>query len=441
MNSAPLLPDLLRQAADSVPDKIALVYNNTRLTYADIDLRSDALANALCVRGVMRGDRVVIYLENSIEAVIAFWAVLKANAVAVFTSPLVLADKLSYILKDSRAAALIACEHLAETFVAAVKTTPNLRVVVVANKVEAVLHNFVREATSFEEALASGAMEPPPQKRNIDVDLAALIYTSNTVGDPKGVMVTHRNMLAATAAVGESLQVQEDDVIFNVLPLAFDYGLYQILLATQAKARLVLDRNFSFPAKALSIIKREGVTVFPGVPTLFAILGEIKTLQPSELANIRCVTSAAAPLGQNHVDVLRRLFTHARIYSMYGLTECKRCSYLPPEDLARKPQSVGIAIPNTELWIVDKNNERVAAGTVGQLVVRGATVMQGYWERPEETQRRLRPGPVPGEQVLYTGDLCRFDDDGYLYFVGRMDDIAKYTNNEGKWDALSHSVI
>jgi acyl-CoA synthetase (AMP-forming)/AMP-acid ligase II len=137
------------------------------------------------------------------------------------------------------------------------------------------------------------------------------------------------------------------------------------------------------------------------------------------------VTNTAAALPVKHIALLRRLFPAARIYSMYGLTECKRCTYLPPADLDRKPESVGIAIPNTELWLVDERGARVGPGVVGELVVRGGTVMKGYWEKPEATARKLRPGPVPGETVLHTGDYCRLDEEGYLYFVGRMDDIIK----------------
>jgi acyl-CoA synthetase (AMP-forming)/AMP-acid ligase II len=137
------------------------------------------------------------------------------------------------------------------------------------------------------------------------------------------------------------------------------------------------------------------------------------------------VTNTAAALPVKHILMLKDLFPRARIYSMYGLTECKRCTYLPPKDLTRKPTSVGIAIPNTEMWIVDEHDRRVGPGVVGQLVIRGATVMKGYWEKPEATAQKLRPGPLPGEQVLYTGDYCRMDEEGYLYFVGRMDDLIK----------------
>jgi len=144
-----------------------------------------------------------------------------------------------------------------------------------------------------------------------------------------------------------------------------------------------------------------------------------------DLSALRYVTNTAAALPVQHILALRDLFPYAHIYSMYGLTECKRCTYLPPTDLARKPTSVGIAIPNTELWLVDDKDCKVGPGVVGQLVIRGATVMKGYWEKPEQTAKKLRPGPLPGEQVLYTGDLCKLDDEGYLYFVGRMDDIIK----------------
>jgi acyl-CoA synthetase (AMP-forming)/AMP-acid ligase II len=151
----------------------------------------------------------------------------------------------------------------------------------------------------------------------------------------------------------------------------------------------------------------------------------MKELKNFDFSKIRYASNTAAALPVKHILMLKEIFPKAKIFSMYGLTECKRCTYLPPADLDRKPTSVGIAIPNTELWIVDENDQRVGPNQVGQLVIRGATVMKGYWEKPESTAKKLKPGPLPGEQVLYTGDYCRLDEDGYLYFVGRMDDIIK----------------
>jgi acyl-CoA synthetase (AMP-forming)/AMP-acid ligase II len=210
-----------------------------------------------------------------------------------------------------------------------------------------------------------------------------------------------------------------------VLPMSFDYSLYQMIMAFRMGARLVLERSFTYPAQVLKVLVEEGITGFPGVPTIFAILAEMKTLREYDFSKIRYVTNTAAALPIKHITMLRDLFPHAAIYSMYGLTECKRCSYLPPKYITDKPTSVGIAIPNTELWIVGEDDRKLGPNEVGQLVIRGATVMKGYWEKPEATAKKLRPGPLPGELVLYTGDYARLDEDGFLYFVGRMDDIIK----------------
>jgi amino acid adenylation domain-containing protein len=415
VSAAPLLGNLLLEAAYRAPDKVALVCEGARLTYAELDARSNALANTLVQRGVQRGDRVMIFGNNSPEVVVSFWAALKAAAVAVVINPLTRAERLAYLLHDCGAAALIAEGALAAAFSEPASRCRSLRACLVYGSREA----------SLEAALREGARAQPPVQRCIDADLAALVYTSGSTGEPKGVMLTHRNMLAAAASIAAYLEIAEDEVILGALPLAFDYGLYQMILAFQAGARLVLERSFAFPARVLARMAAERVTGLPGVPTMFATLAEMKTLAQHDLSAIRYVTSTGAALHAKHIAMLKRLFPAARVYSMYGLTECKRCSYLPPQDLERKPGSVGIAIPNTELWIVDAQDRRLGPGCVGELVVRGATVMRGYWGKPQDTAQRLRPGPLPGELVLYTGDYCRLDEDGYLYFVGRMDELIK----------------
>lgn len=420
----PLLQDYLIGSASRLADKVALVCMKHRVTYRELEERSNALANTLVQRGVSRGDRVVVFADNTVETVVSFWAVLKANAIISIVNPLTKADKLQYLIDDCRPAALITDAHLHRVWLAPAHSK-HLKSVIVSGKLDDEKWGRIPNAMHWEDALAQGESNGAPAKRNIDVDLAAIIYTSGSTGDPKGVMLTHRNMLAAATSVSSYLQVQEDDVILGVLPLAFDYGLYQMIMACREGAQLVLERSFAFPAQILELMVDEGVTAFPGVPTIFAILGGLKTLHEYDFSKIRYVTNTAAALPVKHILMLQSLFPHARIYSMYGLTECKRCTFLPPEDLARKPTSVGIAIPNTELWIVDEAGNRLGPDKVGQLVIRGATVMKGYWEKPEATAKKLKPGPVPGEQVLYTGDYCKLDSEGYLYFVGRMDDIIK----------------
>jgi amino acid adenylation domain-containing protein len=424
VDAVPLLHDYLIDSAARLPDKVALVAAGVRTTYSELDAKSNALAHALVERGVARGDRVVIFADNTLETVIAFFAALKANAVASIVNPLTKVDKLVYLLNDCRATALVSDAHLAQVFTPAVAKSAHLATVIVSGAADAELLSKLPRGTTFEAALERGA-EAPPKRRSIDIDLAAIIYTSGSTGDPKGVMLSHRNMLTAATSISTYLENREDEIILCALPLSFDYGLYQVIMAFRVGARVILERSFAFPAKVLSLVVEEQVTGLPGVPTMFALIAGMKSLKSFDFSKVRYVTNTAAALSEKHILKLKELFPHADIFSMYGLTECKRCTYLPPKDLERKPSSVGIAIPNTELWLVDEDDKELGPGQVGQLVIRGATVMQGYWEKPEATAKKLRPGPLPGERVLYTGDYCRLDEEGYLYFVGRMDDIIK----------------
>jgi amino acid adenylation domain-containing protein len=423
-DAVPLLQDYLSHAARRLGDKVALVCGRERITYRELDERSNALAHALIEVGVGRGDRVIVFGDNTAETVVSFWAALKAGAVISIVNPLTKTDKLRYLIDDCRPAALISDAHLYKVW-AEPSRSRHLKRVIVSGRLEEEPAGRVPRLMRWDDALAQGDRTCPPARRSIDIDLAAIVYTSGSTGDPKGVMLTHRNMLAASTSITTYLEVQEDEVILGVLPLAFDYGLYQMIMAFRQGARLVLERSFTFPAQVLKVMVEEGVTGFPGVPALFAILAEMKSLEDYDLTRIRYVTNTAAALPHKHILALKTLFPGARIFSMYGLTECKRCTYLPPEDLDRKPGSVGIAIPNTEMWIVDDEGNKVPPNTIGQLVIRGATVMKGYWEKPEATASVLKPGPLPGEHVLYTGDYCRIDDEGYLYFVGRRDDVFK----------------
>ena len=423
--AVPLLQDYLIHAAHRLPRKTALVCGDERLTYADLDERSNALAHHLAAAGVVRGDRVVLFADNIAETAIAFWAVLKANAVVSVVNPQTRSEKLRYLLDDCRPAALIADASLHAVFAAPAQACASLKRTIVCGAIDDERLGRLPAALRWDHALANNDTATAPARRCIDVDLASIIYTSGSTGDPKGVMLTHRNMLSACASIVSYLEIDDDEVILNVLPLAFDYGLYQMIMAVRAGARLVLERSFAFPAHILRRIIDERVTGFPGVPTMFSTLAEMRPLDAFDLSSVRYVSNTAAALPVKHIEMLKDLFPGARIYSMYGLTECKRCTYLPPDDLERKPTSVGIAIPNTEMWIVDDAGNRVPPGITGQLVIRGATVMKGYWEKPVATAEKLKPGPLPGEQVLYTGDYCRMDEEGYLYFVGRMDDVIK----------------
>jgi acyl-CoA synthetase (AMP-forming)/AMP-acid ligase II len=240
------------------------------------------------------------------------------------------------------------------------------------------------------------------------------------------VTLTHANMVFAAGSIVAYLGMRAHDRVLCVVPLSFDYGLYQLLMCVRVRATLVLERGFAFPGRVLELLAREEITGLPGVPTIFQVLSAAGAgAVAHDLPELRFLTNTAAALAPATIDALRAAFPQARLYSMYGLTECKRVSWLPPDQLDARPESVGIPIPGTEVWIEDDERRRLPAGEVGELVVRGAHVMQGYWNDPDATAERLRPGRWPWEHVLATGDLFRQDDEGFLYFVGRRDDILK----------------
>jgi len=411
------LEQFLRDSARLRGDKTALIARDVRLTYAELDSMSDRLAARLGDLGVGRGDRVLVFMDNCWEAAVSVFASAKAGAVFSPINPSTKADKLDFIIGNCRARAVLTQARLLPV-VAEANDGGELIVVSTSAGGKA-----PEGAVSFEECLQSAAALP--RHGGIDVDLAMLIYTSGSTGRPKGVMMTHRNIEAAASSITTYLENTPDDIILNVLPLAFDYGLYQLIMSIKMGATLVLEKSFSFPQAIFDVIRAENVTGFPLVPTMAALILQMRDIKPGFLPSLRYVTNTAAALPPAHIARLRELFPGARLYSMYGLTECKRCTYLPPAELDRRPGSVGIAIPNTEAFVVDDFGQPVPPDTPGELVIRGPHVMQGYWENSEATNRMLRPGFNPWEKLLYTGDLFRRDAEGFLYFVGRKDDIIK----------------
>ena len=399
----------LQQSAARVPDKTALVAGTLRLSYAEVEAQTTRLAAHLQRLGVKPGDRVLVFMDNAAESALAIFAVLKAGATFSPINASTKADKLDFIIGNCRPAAILTQRKLAPVATAAV-----------ASRAVAVLAAGTSE---WDAALAEAA--PLAPHGGIDVDLAMLIYTSGSTGRPKGVMMTHRNIDAASDSIITYLGTTADDIILNVAPLAFDYGLYQLLMAVRLGATLVLEKGFAFPAAIFETMRRERVTGFPLVPTMAAMILQMRDLATLDAPSLRYITNTAAALPVEHIQRLRVLFPGATLFSMYGLTECKRCTYLPPTQLDTRAGSVGIAIPNTEAYVAGDDGEPVAAGIVGELVIRGPHVMQGYWENPAATAERLRPGRNAWENVLYTGDLFYADADGFLYFVGRKDDIIK----------------
>ena len=377
------LHDLLVISAKQYPDKIAIVCQETTMSYRELMQAVDRTALQFIDRGCQPGDRIVLCLGNSLAAVIGFWAALKANCIIALINPNLPESKKSYIQQDSGATL------------------------------------YIDQPFALNNDSATVTLNLSTQDRQ-RADLASIIYTSGSTGEPKGVMLSHANMLAATNSLNAYLQYRHDDKILCVSPLSFDYGLYQMIMSCSVGATLYLVPDMTIPGLLLKMIAKEQITIVPGVPTLFSLLHQYSQFFRYSLAQVRMVTNTGAALGKNHIQMIKEIFLQARLFSMYGLTECKRCTYLPPEDIEHKPDSVGIAIPNTRIWIANEQDQPLAPYQVGQLVVEGETVMQGYWNKPEETAKKLKMGK------LFTGDYGYLDEQGYFYFQGRLDEVIKY---------------
>ena len=414
-----LLHDDLLASAAQLPDKLAVVVEGQPYSYAQLLDGAARLAHALQARGVQRGDRVAIYMDNTWPCVVSIYAVLMAGGVFLVINPQTKADKLEFILDDSDAKLLITDGHLASVFVPVLKKLSKLKGVICSGQPPA-----DAPVERFDAVLRETAPLAAPVFI-IPLDLAALIYTSGSTGNPKGVMQTHQSMRFAAGSLIEYLRLDEAQRIFCVLPVAFDYGLYQLLMAVQLGATLVLERSFTYPAQIFARMQERQVTAFPGVPTIFALLLSAHGRSPLCFPSVTRVTNTAAALPDDFVPRLREIFPNALIYKMYGLTECKRVSYLEPELADAKPGSVGKAIPGTEIYLLSPDGAPVPPGDTGVLYVRGPHVMLGYWKRPDLSAHMLKPGKLPGEQVLCTQDFFRTDAEGFFYFVGRNDDIIK----------------
>lgn len=428
MKTAFLVQEGLALTAERYPEKTALICGEERWTYREIHDRSTRLAHGLKAMGVGCRDRVLIFLDNSVEFVLSIYGILHAKGVFVPLSSSLKARKLAYIIRDSGASLLITHTSKARVVQEAMAQLDEFPGVLWVGDPAGIPGELAGKCFRWDEALdGNDRQQSMPNLNNscIDRDLAALIYTSGSTGEPKGVMSPHSAMMSAVRSIIQYLENTADDIVLNVLPLSFDYGLYQVLMAFTFGGTVVLENSFAFPIKILEKIQAERVTGFPLVPTVAAMLLKIQSLEKYDLGSLRYISNTAAALPVERIRRLRDRFPGVRIYSMYGLTECKRVSYLPPEELDRRPASVGKPIPNCQVFLMDDQAKEVPVGQIGELVVRGANVMGGYWNAPDLTAKVFRKGVIRGETLLYSGDLFRRDAEGFLYFVARKDDLIK----------------
>ena len=423
-----LIHHTLRGSAERFPNKEALVHGEQRLSYQRVAVQSASLANGLGEAGLTRGDRIGIYLDASIPQVLSILGISQAGGVFVPINSLLFPEQVAHIVNDCGVKGLVTTRAKLASLAGVLKRMPSLEFLVVPEEGET--PNVALPLYRFEE-LCQGKASPDWREEGVGKDLAAILYTSGSTGKPKGVMLSHANVIAGSTIVSTYLEITSSERILAVLPFSFDAGLNQLMTAFQQGGTLVLI-NFVFAREIVQMLIKERITGLAGVPTLWSLLAQPNsTLQKHSLPDLRYITNTGGAMPQTVLKVLRQILPTTKIYLMYGLTEAFRSTYLPPEELDRRPTSMGKAIPDTEILVINEQGQLCKPGEVGELVHRGPTVSLGYWGRPEDTAKVLRPNPLlpssmrDSERVCYSGDLVKMDEDGFLYYVGRRDTMIK----------------
>ncbi|CAM5402375.1 acyl-CoA ligase (AMP-forming), exosortase A system-associated [Leifsonia shinshuensis] len=427
------LHDLLAQAAASAPESPAVTYKDVTVGYAELWEQVLAVGARLAALGVEPGERVAIYLEKRVETVVAIFAASVADAVFVPVNHVLKPAQVGHILRDSGARVLVTSGDRLGQLAEELSGTAVTDVLVIgsgdAAPVGIAVHPWPAEAPPGDVPTGNVPAVELPAARGIDVDPAAILYTSGSSGKPKGVVLSHRNLIVGAESVSTYLKNTSDDVILSVLPLSFDAGLSQVTTAFAVGAHCVL-MNYLLPRDVPRLCAKHGVTGITGVPPLWLQLTEAPW--PEEAARrVRYWANTGGRMPRTVLDRLRGIFTEADPYLMYGLTEAFRSTYLDPREVDRRPDSIGKAIPNAEVLVLRPDGTRCAPGEEGELVHRGALVALGYWNDPVRTAERYRPVDRPGQEwrapelAVWSGDTVVADEEGFLYFVGRTDEMIK----------------
>ena len=423
-----LIHHMVRTSFTRFPDKEALVCGQDRLTYRDIAQKTDGLAVGLQRAGMQRMDRVGIALDPSVAQVLSIFAVSRAGGVFVPINHTLMPNQVAHIAKDCGMTALIVSPARLEQLAPVLSEMSSLRFLVVTGDDPTVPHSLPVHV--FGDLCA---LVPPSRWSELVIgkDLAAILYTSGSTGKPKGVMLNHAQVTAGATIVSTYLEITDAERILAVLPFSFDAGLNQLMTAFQQGGTLVLC-PFVFAREIVQMLLKERITGLAGVPTLWSLLAQPNsTLHKTPLPALRYITNTGGAMPQPVLATLRKVLPGTKVVLMYGLTEAFRSTYLPPEELDRRPTSMGKAIPNTEILVVNEQGQPCKAGEPGELVHRGPTVSMGYWGHPDLTAKVLRPHPFlpaelgASELVCYSGDIVKKDEDGFLYFIGRRDTMIK----------------
>lgn len=427
-----LLPHLPLHAALRDPAAIAIGPRSNGLSYQALADSIQSCAAALVGLGLGRADRVGIYLDKRVETVVASFGAVAAGGVFVPMNPLLKPEQVAFIVQDCDVRVLVTSPERLLLLAPVLASCPGLKHLVVTERLK-VEFNAPPGMTLHAWGDLLGGAAAPMAHRVIDTDIAAILYTSGSTGRPKGVVLSHRNMVAGAKSVAGYLGNHAGDTLLAALPLSFDAGFSQLTTAFYVGARVVL-LNYLLPRDVLKAMAREKVTGLTAVPPLYIQLTQMDW--PPEVGeHLRYFANTGGRMPRETLDALRARAPKAKPFLMYGLTEAFRSTYLAPEEVDRRPDSIGKAIPNAEILVLREDGSECAVDEPGELVHRGALVGQGYWNDPEKTAERYKPLPaglggratglVLPELAVFSGDTVRRDAEGFLYFVGRRDEMIK----------------
>ena len=420
MKRLTLIHQFLENSCELAPEKDAVFFLNKWTKYQDIEMYSNKLSNYLRRIGVKKQDRVVILLENSVDYVISFFAVLKAGAIVVPLHADIKAESLSYILLHAEAKVVISKISYAETLVPALLEARCVSHLLLDAVDEEIRKSLGGHSLAGLNEIFEAEEETLTKSQIIDIDLAEIVYTSGSTGKPKGVMLTHLNLVSNMHSIVEYLNIGENDRTMGILPFSYIYGQSLLLTHFLVTGSVIIDNRFLFPNAVLQNMIDQEATGFAGVPSTFSILLTRSAVRQFKFPHLRYVTQAGGGMAPDIQKEVAAVFAPAKLVVMYGATEAApRLSYLDPAMLAKKLGSIGKSVPNVELFVADTNGNPLPCGVEGELVARGSNIMAGYWKDSEASRMAIRNG------LYFTGDLGIVDEDGFLYVLGRTKEILK----------------
>jgi acyl-CoA ligase (AMP-forming) (exosortase A-associated) len=422
-----LLHQLIMNTASASPEAAALKFQKDSRSYAELSGDVTQAARAFLDLGLARSERVAVYLDKRIETVAACFGAAAAGGVFVPINPLLKPDQVAYILRDCNVRILVTSKERFDTIAGVLSECHDLRAVLVCGNTTELSTPTGLTVVPWTDMTACAEHREP--HRVIDTDMTAILYTSGSTGRPKGVVLSHRNMVAGAYSVAQYIENNPSDRILSALPLSFDAGFSQLTTAFRSGASVVLI-NYLMPRDVVNACVREGITGLTAVPPLWIQLAQLDWPNAAR-DSLRYFANTGGRMPRATLDALRAALPKSKPYLMYGLTEAFRSTYLPPSEVDRRPDSIGKAIPNAEIMVVREDGTSCGPGEPGELVHRGALVSLGYWNDPEKTAERFKPAPgqpsglVMPEIAVWSGDTVRLDDEGYIYFISRRDEMIK----------------